>query len=217
MMPDSAQPRAFALVSALAWAFASCVTACAAHGLIGLFSGAYADRAHPAVGPVALGALILGLSALLAAALRSLAGSGTYAPLAAARRFGALPAAPAWIAVALGGLAVLLGMEFAEQFAAAGRIEGAADALGGNVALGAALVAGLAAGLTLSALRFAQRLAGAAVAVAEAILAWVGIAKPSAAPALARGARFRHSRRHASLPAYLAHASGLRAPPPPLA
>jgi len=205
---------------ALAWLVASCIAATFAHGLIGLSDGhetsggVYALHAHAAVGPVAVAALILLCTALLAAALHPRSRSEEVDPVSAfARRLGSMNPVLPCAAVACGALMLLLGMEFCEQIAATGRIEGAADALGGNVAAGLAFVTTIAILVTLGGLRSARALVAAAVAAADAFVAWVFVSNaPLAAVPAASVRRIRH-RRHASAAAFLAHASGLRAPP----
>jgi hypothetical protein len=220
MTLSAARPSSAGLPQALAWLLASCVAATLTHGVIGLAGGHaagaddYAHRAHTAVGPVALAALILGCTALLAAVLSRRGRLQDCDPVSEfllglrSRN----PFRPG-VAVACGSLALLLGMELAEQLAATGRVEGFADALDGNVAAGLATVALVAFLVTLGGLHAAGSLVDAAAAVADALVAWVGrMASPLARAQASSADRVRH-RRHASAAAFLAHASGLRAPP----
>jgi hypothetical protein len=220
MTLTGARPSPADLHRALAWLLASSVAATLAHGFIGLAdageAGAdtYALRAHAAVGPVAVAALILLCTALLAAALHPRARSREVDPVSAfARRLGSMNPVPPCAAVALGALMLLLGMELCEQIAATGHIEGVADALGGNVGAGLSVVGTVAILVTLGGLRSARALVAAAVAAADAFLAWVFVSTaPRATVPAASGRRLRN-RRHASTAAFLAHGSGLRAPP----
>jgi len=220
MMLTGARPSLADLHRALAWVLASCVAATLAHGLIGLSDGdgaagdTYAFRAHGAVGPVAAAALILLCTALLAAAFHPRARSREGDPVSAfARRLGSMnPVAPC-AAVALGALTLLLGMEFCEQLAATGHIEGLADALGGNVAAGLSIVGTVAILVTLGGLRSARALVAAAVTAADAFVAWVFISTAPRATVPAASGRRHRNRRHASTAAFPARGSGLRAPP----
>lgn len=216
----TARPSLADLHRALAWLIASSAAAALAHGLIGLSQGGgaggdtYALRAHPAAGPVALAALILLCTALLSAALQPRTRSHEGDPVSAfARRLGSMNPLLPCVAVALGALTLLLGMEFCEQLAATGQIEGLADALGGNGTAGLGIVATVAVAVTLGGLRSARALVAAAVAAADALIAWVFVlSMPLAAVPASSVRRIRH-RRHASTAAFLAHGSGLRAPP----
>jgi hypothetical protein len=214
------RPISVALPSSLAWALASCLGATLAHGLIGLAGGAnggdddYALRAHATVAPVALAALTFACTALLAAILNRRGRALGREPVAEfSRRLGSLNPFPPCAAVAIGSFALLLGMEFTEQLAATGHVEGIADALDGNLALGLALVALAAALITLGGLRSARTLVAAAVAAADAVVTWVTFTTSPLALVPASSVRRVRHRRHASAPAFLAHGSGLRAPP----
>jgi hypothetical protein len=199
---------------------AACVSARLAHGLIGLAGSdrveghAYGLRAHPAAGPVALAALILACTALLAAALRARTRSPEGDPVAAfARRLGSMNPLMPCATVACGALTVLLGMEFCEQIAATGRIEGVADALGGNAATGLAIVTLATVVVTLCGLRSAHALVAAAVAAADTIVAWVFVTTSPLVAVPASSARRDRHRPRGSATALLARCSGLRAPP----
>jgi hypothetical protein len=190
------------------------------HGLIGLAGGQeagaddYAHRAHAAVAPVALAALILAFTALLDVVLNRRGRTRNCDPISEfARGLGSLNPFPSCVAVAFSSLALLLSMEFAEQFAATGHIEGVADALDGNVAAGLATVALVAVLVTLGGLRSAGAFVAAAAAVADALVAWARLTISPLARVPASSAERVQHRRHASSAAFLAHASGLRAPP----
>lgn len=221
---DISMPSRRALVLAvLSWLLASLGSAAISHGLIALVSGAllggdaYATHEHAAVGPVVLAALVLAVTALFYAALQPLLRADANDPVALlARRFGSMnPLVPA-VAVFAGSLFTLIAMEFAEQCAAFGRIEGVSDALGGNVALGIALVAIAAAVVTILGLRSARALLRGASAALAVLVAWVS-ARPQSRVDRATIAQRRRHCRHASTSAFLTRCLGLRAPPLPFA
>jgi hypothetical protein len=104
-------------------------------------------------------------------------------------------------------------MEFAEQFAAAGRIEGVADALGGTPLAGLACVLG-AALITVFAGRGLARGLIAATERAARGIARLLRAGGDAPSGLAHARRRRDRRSPLALtPAFLARSRGLRAPP----
>jgi hypothetical protein len=202
------------------WLLASCTTAVVAHWLIGFFGSAgiggddYAARGHAAVGPVLGAVLVLASSALFAAALRGAERSRSEDPaLALAREFRKMHPFACGVAVAAGGLAVLLSMEFCEQLAAAGRIEGIGDALGGNAATGLTLIGIVATLIATAGVRFARTLLIVTVETAEAFVAWACFAVATSIEPAARISRdLGRCRTFAA--ALLAHSNGLRAPPP---
>lgn len=203
----------------LAWLLASFATAAFAHGLIGLSGAvdpggrAYDAHAHAALAPVALAALSLVTIALLGSALRALSRSERIDPVVVlARRFGRMhPVAPA-LAVALGGFATLLGMEFTEQLSAFGAIRGVRDALGGNALIGCVIVVLVATLVTIIGLRSARALLATVTATLGALVAWIVATTPAPIDRAGIARRIQH-RRHASTSAFLARCSGLRAPP----
>ena len=202
-----------------AWAFAALAAAVLAHALIGAagtFAGGDADaydaRAHVAVIPVAVAMLALlaaftGWIAAVVAARRS----QTDPVRLIARRFGGLHSLLAVAAVSGGALTTLLGMEFAEQLVAAGRIEGVADALGGSPILGAALLLGAAAAVTLLGLRVA---AGCVAVAAAATLVVLQALRRSLCRSAATPARRAFADVPRRLGAAFAFAHGVRGPPP---
>jgi hypothetical protein len=204
----------------LAWLLVSLATAALAHvlieaiGTLGASGDAYAEHAHGAVAPVAIGALGLVGAFLLRSAVGSLGRSLAIDPVVLlARRFGAMPPLVPIITVAVGGFATLVAMEFTEQLSELGRIEGIADALGGNALVGLAIVVGVAVVVTLVGLRCAGTLLEATVATVGALYAWI-VAK---ALALIDGPAVPRRRRapcHGATATQIARTRGLRAPPP---
>lgn len=201
------------------WILASLVSAALAHVLIGwtgaLAGGdadAYDTRAHAALIPVvfASAALLAASTAWIVAV--SAARHRAVDPVALlAARFGRLRPAVAVAAVAAGTAAALLGMEFSEQLAATGRIEGVVDALGGAPLPGAGLLLATAAAIALLGLRTAAAFITGTAAATLAVLAVLrargrrtGVVRAWRATAVpfAIGRRF-------------ARAHGLRAPPRP--
>jgi hypothetical protein len=207
------------LLVTLTWLLASLATAASAHVLIGLVgtlgagSDAYDDHAHATVAPIGLAAVAL-IATLVwrSAALRICRSQALDPALLLARRFGRMsPLAPV-LAVAAGGLGTLLAMEFSEQLSAFGRIEGIADALGGNAVAGLAIVAGVAAALTFAGLRSATALLQVSVSTVSALYAWIVVrARITIDTALSHRAIGQRRRRTAN--AHLARSHGLRAPP----
>ena len=221
---DSAMPGRRALVlTVLSWLLASLGSAAIAHGLIalagteGLGGDSYVTHEHAALGPVVVAALILAVTALLYAALQPLLRADASDPLKLlVRRFGRMNPFVPCVAVTAGSLATLIAMEFAEQYAAAGRIEGLSYALGGNVAVGLLLVAIAATLVTIFALRSAGAILRGATAALRVLVVWVG-ARPHPRVDASANVQRRRRRRHASASAFLARCLGLRSPPLPFA
>jgi len=197
---------------------ASFATAALAHGGIGLLGDAeiggdaYGTHAHAAVVPVVLAALMLFAFLLLRSALHAYCGSQSRDLIAnLGRRCGELRPLGPGIAVALGGLATLFAMEFAEQYAAAGHVAGVSDALGGNALLGLTIVAIVAALVTIVGLRCAHVLLAGAVAAVDAFVIWIAAKRHTCA----RVATVRRARRECDVcaPAHFARCFGMRAPP----
>jgi len=214
-------PRSLSLV-VLSWLLASFATAALAHVMIGWLGNcaggadAYDEHAHGTVAPIALAAAILLTFGLLVAAANAVARRGGVDPVdLLARRLSEMyPAVPVAF-VTLGGLVTLIAMEFLEQWTAFGHVEGIADALGGNVALGFAAVIFVAAALTMLGLRLAHALVAVAAKAVLAVVSWiVAIVGSAVSEAVRRAAACRPRRRSAaaSFP-LLAHGFGLRAPP----
>jgi hypothetical protein len=204
----------------LAWLIASCVSATLVHALIGIAGNlgesggdAYARRAHGALGPVALAAVLLTGCALLASALRALSRPTATDPLLLlAKRFASRNPLLPLISVSLGCFLLLLGMEFSEQLCATGRIEGVTDALGGNGLAGSLAIAIVSAAVTWFGLRSARALVGGTIAAAVMFAAWI-LTKAAAPLDFASISRCSAYRRTTSVPALLARSAGLRAPP----
>lgn len=203
----------------LTWLLASLVTAALSHVLIGIGGDvwpggdAYAEHDHASVAPVVLAAVGLGVILVLRSALKAIGRCEDIDPVVLlARQFGTMRSILPCIAVALGGFAALLAMEFSEQVAAFGYVEGVGDALGGNAVAGVAIVALVAAGVTLVGLRCARTLIAAAATAVGAVVAWIVAA---AAVVVDRAAivRLAPNRRRRLPNAVLARCSGLRAPP----
>jgi hypothetical protein len=209
------------LLRGLAWLLAASVTALVAHGLIDFADGLcvrgsddYGQRAHTALGPVAVIALILTCVLVARAVAIRLGHAARIDPFVAlGRSLKTADTSLSCLAVGFGGLCLLVAMEISEQFAAVGHFEGLDDALGGNVPLGIAIVLLVASLVASLGLRFARIALAAGLSVAEAFVAWMSFARPALAVSSAAHARPVQHRRHASEPAFLARTSGLRAPP----
>ncbi len=206
----------------LAWLLAASVTALVAHGFIDFIdsmgasaSDDYGQRAHTALGPVAVIALIL-TSAIVARAVAIRLGStGRIDPfVAVGRSLRTVGTLLSCLAVGAGGLCLLVAMEISEQFSAVGHFEGLDDALGGNIPIGIAIVLLVATLVASLGLRFARAALAVGVSAAESFVAWISFSRPALAVSPATHARPIQHRRHASEPAFLARTSGLRAPPP---
>ena len=203
----------------LACLIASCISAALAHASIGVAGDlgaggdAYAEHEHGALGPVALTALLLIGGVLLSSTFRALSRrAGSDPLLLLARRFASRSPIVPCIAVTLGCLLLLIGMEFSEQVSATGHLEGVSDALGGNVATGTFILASVSCAVTWLGLRSARAIVGSAIAIATFLSAWILIERgPTPDLALFR----RPARRRISLPERLAGGAGLRAPPSP--
>jgi hypothetical protein len=207
------------IVAALAWLLASLTAAAIAHALIGVAGAAgsggdaYDEHAHAAVAPVTLAALGLLTGVLLRSAVHRVSRSQVVDPaLLLARRFGAMhPLVPSLL-VATGAFGALLGMEFTEQFAAFGRVEGVADALGGNAFAGLAIVGCVSAVITMTGLRSARALLTSAAATASALCAWI-LRRSTAVFGRSATVRRARGRRNRAASVAFAHSRGLRAPP----
>jgi hypothetical protein len=211
--------RSLTGLTALTLLLASLATAALAHvaidllGTIGAGGDAYDEHAHGAVAPVALGAVCLIAALLLRSALRSLSRAQAVDPaLILARRFGTMPLPLPVTSVSLGGLAVLVAMEFTEQISAFGHIEGVADALGGNACVGFAIVCCVAFAITLLGLRCARGLVATALRAICGLAAWVVDAGHPSTDRCATVRRTRE-RRCDSVKTRRAQCLGLRAPP----
>jgi hypothetical protein len=210
------------LLRGLAWLLAASVTALVAHGLIDFVdrlgapaSDAYGERAHTALGPVAVIALMLACALVARAVAIRLGRVGRVDPFVAlGRSLRTTGTVLSSIAVGAGGLCLLVAMEVSEQFCAVGHFEGIDDALGGNVPIGIAIVLLVATLVVSLGLRFARAALSAGLSAAESFVAWISFARPALAVSASAHARPVQHRRHASEPAFLARTSGLRAPPP---
>jgi hypothetical protein len=183
-------------------------------GNAGAGGDAYGDHAHGTVGPVGLSAVALvGLLLFRSAALQMGRSHAVDPAVFLARRFGTMSPLVPLIAVAVGGFATLVAMEFTEQLSELGRIEGVVDALGGNAAVGLAIVAGVATTITLVGLRSAGAVLRATVATVGALCAWIVVKAPSLVDdaAILRGVQ--RLRRRAATSTFIARSRGLRAPP----
>jgi hypothetical protein len=202
------------------WLLASFATAAFAHACIGLLGDAgiggdaYAAHAHGAVVPVALAATSLSTVVLLRYALHALRNSTTGESIAAlVRRCAEVNSFLAVVAVALGGVATLLAMEFTEQCYEFGSVRGLTEALGGNVPLGLAIVAIVAALVTIVGLRSARILATSAVAAVGALF-FLFVLKRDVLECAAIVRRVRQQR-SVFASAFIARCFGMRAPPLP--
>jgi hypothetical protein len=152
-----------------AWLFASCVAAELSHagieaaGRIGA-GGTYEGREHGSIAVVALGAIVFASTTLVAAVILRLRSADAPA--------GRVRLSP--FAVILGSFGMLLGMEFVEQIAACGRIEGVGDALGGNVCAGAAIVLVAAACVYRFGTLLASPIVRSAARAAGVLAGWIG-------------------------------------------
>jgi hypothetical protein len=216
-------------VPMLCWLLASLATAFCAHALIdsvgdrldrysNMHADAYAAHEHGSIVPIAQLIATLLVSLLLLVATRAVArkrhnGDGIGA---LAERLRWIRPAHAIGFVAVGGLAILVGMEFLEQAAAFGHVGSVAEALGGNVAIGLALVGGVAAALTAAGLRVVGAFVAVTAATALSIASWI-VARLDAAlvDVLSGTGRTRRPRgRAGALPGlYASSCCGLRAPP----
>ncbi|MGH7709171.1 MAG: hypothetical protein ACREM6_14825 [Vulcanimicrobiaceae bacterium] len=213
------RPIGSAVLPALAWLLASFATAALAHGLIGWLGqnsggNSFDEHAHETVGPIVLAVISVFVSLLLRVATRAAGRSpGTDPVVVLAHRFRDMrPILPS-VAVAFGGFATLIAMEFTEQLSAFGHIVGVADALGGDAPVGLAIIIGVALLVTIAGLRSARVLVDATITAVGAFASWVIVA--IAGPLTSRAAMMRQSqhRRHASTSAFHARSLGLRAPP----
>jgi hypothetical protein len=210
--------RSWRLLAFLTWLLASLATAALAHvlidafGAIGAGGDAYDEHAHASVAPVTLGAIALIATLLLRSATLRVGRAQAIDPaLILATRFGSMPLLVPVLVVTLGGFGTLLGMEFTEQVSAFGHIEGVADALGGNAAVGFAIIGCVALALTFAGLRSAKALLDVAASGARALYAWIVVSRRTRVDAalLRRGhTRSRHRTSGAFRKFY-----GLRAPP----
>jgi hypothetical protein len=210
------------LLRGLAWLLGASMTAVVAHGIVDFVdslsaraSDAYGERAHTALGPVAVIALILACGIVARAVAIRLGRADRIDPFVALGR-SLSPAGTllSCIAVGAGGVCLLVAMEVSEQFSAVGHFEGIDDALGGNIPIGIAIVLLVATLVASLGLRFARVALDAGLSAAESFVAWISFARPALAVSLAAHARPIQHRRHASESAFLARTSGLRAPPP---
>jgi hypothetical protein len=207
------------IIVALTWLLASLATAALAHVLIdivGTFGGggdAYDDHAHATVAPIGLAAVALIATLVWHSAARRIGRSQAIDPaMLLARRFGTMPLLVPVFTVAAGGFGALLAMEFTEQLSAFGRIEGVADALGGNAVVGLAIIVCVAAALTFGGLRSAAALLDISVSTVSALYAWIVVRDRIVIDtALSRRTIGNHRRIVAN--ARLSQAHGLRAPP----
>jgi hypothetical protein len=115
------------------------------------------------------------------------------------------------VAVCVGGLATLLGMELCEQVCDLGQFTGVADALGGNAAAGLAIIAVVATIVTVSSLRSAHVLLARAVAVAYAVMFWIVAGRRVGDPVIT--IRRIASHREVCALALRERGFGMRAPP----
>jgi hypothetical protein len=202
----------------LTWLLASLATAALAHVLIAAVGAldaghdAYADHAHATVVPIGLAAVALMATVLWrSAALRMSRTQAIDPAMLLARRFGTMSALGPIFTVTLGGLGTLLMMEFAEQLSTLGHIEGIADSLGGNVAVGLAIVVSLAAALTCAGLRSAAALLRVSASAAGVLAAWIVVKPRIRVDTVISHRAIRHLRRTIAHAAGQSH--GLRAPP----
>ncbi len=214
--------REAAALASLAWLLASLACAATSHEVIdaaGRWAGpdAYAEHAHGAVIPVVVAAVAVASTLALASVAQRAARRTALDPvLVLARRFGSMPPLVPCLAVAAGGCATLLGMEFAEQACAFGHIEGFDDALGGCTLLGLGIVAAVGALMTTLGLRSARALLVSAFAAVDALVAWFDAKRPNALDCASIARRRQHPCDRVTTAAF-AHGFGLRAPPPTLA
>lgn len=216
MLPgDGSSP----LLVILTWLLASLGTATLAHvlidalGTLGAGGDAYDDHAHATVAPIGLAAVAL-IATLVwrSAALRMGRSQAIDPTLLLARRFGTMRPLVPVLTVALGGFGTLLAMEFTEQLSAFGRIEGIADALGGNAPVGLAIIVCAAALLTCTGLRSAAALLHVSVSTVSALCALIAVRARILIDAAISRRPVGHHRR-SSAHAHLGQSHGLRAPP----
>jgi hypothetical protein len=115
-------------------------------------------------------------------------------------------------AVAIGGCATLLGMEFAEQLVAFGHVVGVADAFGGAPLPGLGLVLAAAALVALVGRRAAGWLVTATAYAVTVVAGWLRMLR-RAGPTVPSASRSRARHARAVALTFLARCSGLRAPP----
>jgi hypothetical protein len=167
--------------------------------------GTYEGREHGSIAVVALAAIVFGATTLLAAALLRLRSATAQA--------GGVRLSP--LAVILGSFGLLLGMEFVEQVAACGHVEGVSDALGGNVFAGLTIVIVTAACVHRFGTLLASPIVRSVARAAGVLAAWIATHErfiPStSAGTLARGATTSPRPQWTGL--FLARSLGLRAPP----
>ncbi len=207
------------LLVTLTWLLASLGTAALAHvlidvlGTLGAGGDAYDDHAHATVAPIGLAAVALIVIFVWRSTALSIGRSRAIDPaLLLARRFGTMPPLVPILTVATGGFGTLLAMEFTEQLSAFGRIEGIADALGGNAPVGLAIIACAAATLTFTGLRSAAGLLHVSVSTVSALCALIAVRARSLINAAISRRPLGH-RRRTNADAHLAQSHGLRAPP----
>jgi hypothetical protein len=205
-----------AIGAGLLASFAAAALAHAAIGLAGrLMPGgdAYADRAHVAVGPVALAIAALIVAGLGQVALSTLARRGERDPVRrVADRLARVDPRLAVALVAVGGCTTLLGMEFAEQLVALGHVAGVADAFGGAPLPGLVLVLAAGAVVALAGRRAARWLVAATAFAVTVVVGWLRMLR-HAGPTVPSASYRRARRARAVALAFLARCSGLRAPP----
>jgi len=204
-------------VALLSWLLASFLTAACSHALIALAGTvfgmrSYGEHAHAAVAPVVLVALIVAISLLLRAALRTLDRSQSADDVALlGKRCGEMrPFVPSALVVA-GSSITLLAMEFSEELSAFGHVEGVGDALGGNPAAGFAIIVAVAIVVTVVGLGSARVLLSTAAAAARALIVWIDATTNS--PACEFIVTRAQRRRITWLQAFVARCFGMRAPP----
>ncbi len=167
--------------------------------------GTYEGREHGSIAVVALAAIVFGATTLLAAVLLRLRSANEAA--------GRVRLSP--LAVILGSFGMLLGMEFVEQVAACGHVEGVCDALGGNVFVGLTFVIVAAACVYRFGALLASPIVRSAARAAGVLSAWIARRErfvPSvSAGTCARGATALPRSRSTGV--LLARSLGLRAPP----
>ena len=206
------------IVAGLAVALAVLASAAGSHAVIGWLgveagsADAYVHRAHGTAVPVVLAATFLLCSAMLRIAAGAVTARRDVVVLVARHLGRRDPRVPAAL-VATGTLVVLTAMEFIEQLAADGHIEGLSDALGGNLALGLAVVVTTAVAVTVVGLRFLRALAETALAVSLLLHAWLSPCRRSCSAPLLSGARHPSRGNRARPGARFASCFGLRAPP----
>lgn len=210
------------LPEVLAGLLASLATAAIAHAgidLVGALLGpsseadAYADHAHGALGPVILVAVALFAAALLRAGMGAIARRDRVDPVVTlARRFATMRVPGPLYVVACGAFAVLITMEFTEQFQAFGHVTGVANALGGIPAIGVAMLFAAATAVTFIGLRFAHAVVRMAMIAAVAITSWRFAAHAGLEHNVCR-ATVRPYRLSSAATVIIARGLGLRAPP----